>query len=144
MAEVPYAVIAWVMQSGQFLAVSRKHNQEDLGFPGGKVNPGETPEKAVARELWEETGLHARLTRIRYKATSAGVPLPCWVYDVLPWGPPSFVWPPWTTADLAEFEPRAVEAGSWVGWVPPSRLVDRRNSFWSFYEQMFNELRVKY
>lgn len=28
--------------------------------PGGKIEPGENPERAAARELWEETGLQAR------------------------------------------------------------------------------------
>lgn len=32
------------------------------GF-GGKIEPGESPEKAVIRELWEETGLHAKKVR---------------------------------------------------------------------------------
>lgn len=27
-------------------------------FPAGLIDPGETPEVAAARELWEETGLH--------------------------------------------------------------------------------------
>ena len=27
-------------------------------FPAGLIDPGETPEEAAARELWEETGLH--------------------------------------------------------------------------------------
>ena len=32
------------------------------GF-GGKIEPGESPEKAAVRELWEETGIHARKVR---------------------------------------------------------------------------------
>jgi 8-oxo-dGTP diphosphatase len=32
------------------------------GF-GGKIEPGESPEKAAVRELWEETGLHAMKVR---------------------------------------------------------------------------------
>lgn len=31
--------------------------------PGGKIEPGESPEHAAARELWEETGLQARTLR---------------------------------------------------------------------------------
>ena len=44
---------------GKVLAVSRKDDPTAFGLPGGKVDPGETPAQAAARELREETGLVA-------------------------------------------------------------------------------------
>ena len=42
--------------NGKILMVTRK-DSDKLGLPGGKVDPGETPSEAAARELQEETGM---------------------------------------------------------------------------------------
>lgn len=51
------AQVVLINEEGLILAVSRKDNHEDFGLPGGKVDPGETPEQAAIRETKEETGL---------------------------------------------------------------------------------------
>lgn len=49
--------LAIIEKDGLILSISRKHDHNDLGLPGGKIEPGETPEQAVIREVQEEVGL---------------------------------------------------------------------------------------
>jgi len=50
------AVVAYVLRNGMLLSVPRLDTGEHAA-PGGKVEPEETDEDALARELDEETGL---------------------------------------------------------------------------------------
>jgi 8-oxo-dGTP diphosphatase len=57
-------VAAVIERAGQVLIAQRKRTgQHPLKweFPGGKVEPGEAPEAALARELEEELGIRARV-----------------------------------------------------------------------------------
>ncbi|HSX79600.1 MAG TPA: NUDIX hydrolase [Candidatus Saccharimonadia bacterium] len=49
-----------------------KNEREEWELPGGKLEPGESPEGCVIREIHEELGLHAR----------AGPLLDSWIYHI--------------------------------------------------------------
>ncbi|MCI5851618.1 MAG: (deoxy)nucleoside triphosphate pyrophosphohydrolase [Sutterellaceae bacterium] len=51
-----------ILQDGKILATQRGYGEFKDGweFPGGKVEPGETPEEAIVREIREELGATVR------------------------------------------------------------------------------------
>jgi len=58
--QVPVAAVALVDQDGRVLVAQRPPGKPLAGlweFPGGKIEPGETPEAALIRELKEELGI---------------------------------------------------------------------------------------
>lgn len=55
---------AAVLRNGRCLVARRGPDQDQAGhweFPGGKVEPGETPQEALARELREELGIRVEV-----------------------------------------------------------------------------------
>jgi 8-oxo-dGTP diphosphatase len=57
----PLAAETWVFDRGLTRVVLVRHPWRGWVPPGGKVEPGETPREAAARETLEETGLHVRV-----------------------------------------------------------------------------------
>ncbi|MBP5531668.1 MAG: NUDIX domain-containing protein [Lentisphaeria bacterium] len=59
--DVIEVVAAVIRRGGQVLLASRPADKPPAGweFPGGKIEPGETPGEALTREIWEELGVEA-------------------------------------------------------------------------------------
>ncbi len=62
------AVVAGILlRDGKILLAQRKEAASfalKWEFPGGKIEPGESPEEALERELREELGIHTHTGRI--------------------------------------------------------------------------------
>ncbi|WP_438319574.1 NUDIX domain-containing protein (plasmid) [Streptomyces sp. HUAS TT3] len=67
--EGPLAAEVWVFDRTLSRVLLVRHRWRGLVPPGGRVEPGETPRQAAARELLEETGLRAELFRAPALAT---------------------------------------------------------------------------
>lgn len=70
---------ALIVRGGEVLIGQRRLDQpmaSQWEFPGGKIEPGESPEEALARELEEELGIHAvigpKVTHIRHNYRHGG------------------------------------------------------------------------
>jgi 8-oxo-dGTP diphosphatase len=72
-------VAALILRDSKILVCQRRRDDSHAlqwEFPGGKVEPGELPQEALARELLEELGIEATIgrelfrTRHRYRESS--------------------------------------------------------------------------
>src|SRR5271168_1226361 len=73
-------VVAALMLRGDEVLICQRRQDQPMAlqweFPGGKIEPGEAPEEALARELNEELGIEAtigqRVTHIRHNYRHGG------------------------------------------------------------------------
>ena len=91
-------------------------------FPGGKMEPGETPEVALCREIWEELATRIcvgeRLTTVEYDYPKFHLTMHCYLCTVM-------------SGELTLLEH---EAAKWLGldeldsvrWLPADELVIER------------------
>jgi 8-oxo-dGTP diphosphatase len=67
---------AVVVEEGKLLMVRQTYRGQSFWtFPGGAIEPGETPEGAAVREVQEETGLAIRVVQVlsqRLRVTATG------------------------------------------------------------------------
>jgi 8-oxo-dGTP diphosphatase len=107
-------VVAGILKKGDLILVGQRPETHTLGglweFPGGKIEMGESPELALARELREELGIEAEIGELKIACTHSygDVGILILFYEVLFW----------------KNEPRA-QHHIGLDWVSPTDLPQR-------------------
>lgn len=84
-------VVAGLLKKGNLILVGQRPETHTLGglweFPGGKIEMGESPEYALARELREELGIEAEIGDLKIACTHSygDVGIIILFYEVLFW-----------------------------------------------------------
>lgn len=84
-------VVAGIIKKGNHILVGQRPETHTLGglweFPGGKIEMGESPEVALARELREELGIEAEIGDLKIACTHSygDVGILILFYEVLFW-----------------------------------------------------------
>lgn len=122
----PAYVVALIEKDDLILSVSRRGKPNDLGLPGGSIEPGEMPYLAMLREVSEETGLDvvdASLVFERVDSTDGKI---AWTYRV------------------NEFmgKARNMEPGIDVSWRKPEELLAEVCTFREYNQRLFDLLGI--
>lgn len=104
----PLRVVAAVIADGRALLACRRAPHKDQPgrweFPGGKVEPGETPEAALEREIAEELGVRIHVGPLIDRTVTGRVDLACYA------------------ATLAGPRPTASTDHDALRWIEPAQL----------------------
>jgi 8-oxo-dGTP diphosphatase len=121
---VPRHVVGLLVRDGLVCAATRRGKKNDKNLVGGKREPGETPEKALAREVLEEAGVEvveAEWVFERTDETDGGV---AWCALVTKW----------------IGEPHTCEKGIDISWEKPTRLLEGDCTFREYNRSLFTQL----
>lgn len=66
------AAVALIIKDGLILGISRRHDKSKFGLIGGKVDPKETLEQALVREVKEETSITVKGCVLIYERVELG------------------------------------------------------------------------
>ena len=116
-------VAALILNQDKVLATQRRYGEFKDGweFPGGKIEPGETPEQAIKREIREELATDMRveqpLTTVEYDYPTFHLSMECFICKV-------------EQGNLTLLEHEAAKWLSYdeldsVDWLPADRIVVR-------------------
>ncbi len=83
-----YGVVGVIVERGRYLVIRRSQTvlaPGKLCFPGGGIEPGETPQEALVREFHEELGIAVRPIRFDWEnITPWKVHLQWWIAELEP------------------------------------------------------------
>lgn len=108
------SAVALIDRDGRVLLAQRPEGKSMAGlweFPGGKVEPGETPEAALIRELREELGIET------WRSCLAPLTFASHAYETFHLLMPLFACRKWEGTPVAR-------EGQTLAWVKPAQLRD--------------------